>query len=187
VTAYNTAQATNPGADCLSMFAGNRTDDSVFYNGTGTITTSTANATVTGTGSSFFVQFAPGFKIYNQAGTSIGTVSSVTSNTSMTLAANSSITLSTQPYLFSNQGSYCVSYGGEDDAGTSNVFTRISSNLVTNVNGATPSNIVVADMTNFDTRPGFNLNYTTSNASARLGWILAVKNFDANRRRGRTG
>jgi hypothetical protein len=184
VTAYNTAQTTTPGADCLSMFAGNRTADSVFYNGTGTITTSTANATVTGTGSSFFVQFAPGFRVYNSSGSSVGTVSSVTSNTSMTLTANSLLTLSTEPYLFSNQGSYCVSYGGEDDAGTSNVFTRISSDLIINVNGATPSNIVVGDMTNFDSRPGFNLNYTTSNASARLGWILAVKDFDTNRRRG---
>ena len=39
------------------------------------------------------------------------------------------------------------------------------------------------NITNFDTRPGFNLNYTTSNASARLGWICAIKDFDANRRR----
>lgn len=184
VTAYNTAQTTTPGADCLSMFAGNKGPDALFYNGTGTITTSTANATVTGTGSSFFVQFAPGFKIYDINGGTIGTVSSVTSNTSMTLTANSLLTLSSQPYVFSNQGSYCVSYGGEDDAGTSNVFTRISSDLIINVSGATPSNLVVGDMTNFDTRPGFNLNYTTSNASARLGWILAVKDFDANRRRG---
>lgn len=183
VTAYNTAQTSTPGADCLSMFAGNRTANTIFYNGTGTITSSTASATVTGTGSSFFTQFAPGFIIYDVNGSQVGTVSSVASQTSLTLTGNASINLTTQPYLFTNQGSYCVSYGGEDDAGTSNVFTRISGNLITNVSGATPSNLVVANITNFDTRPGFNLNYTTSNASARLGWICAIKDFDANRRR----
>jgi len=33
-------------------------------------------------------------------------------------------------------------------------------------------------MTDFDSRNGYNLNYTTASGSSRKGWILAVKNTD---------
>jgi hypothetical protein len=53
--------------------------------------------------------------------------------------------------------------------------------------GDTPSDLVEASLVNFDTRPGFTLNYTLANASARKGWILAFKNTDnANQARRRT-
>ncbi len=183
VTAYNTAQTTTPGADNLSMFAGNRGNNSLFYTGTGTITSSTANATVTGTGTSFF-QLAPGDIVRNISGDTVGTISSVTSNTSLTLTENASLTLSGEPYSFSNPGQYCISYGAEDDQGTSNCFSRISTDLVVSVNGVTPSVILQAAASNYDSRPGYNLNFEVSNASARLGWMMAIKDFDANRRRG---
>lgn len=183
-TTYNTVQTTTPGADTLSMFAGNRSNNSIFFDGTGTITSSTANATVTGTGTSFF-QLAPGDIVRNIDGDTVGTISTVASNTSLTLTANASLTLSGQSYTFSNPGQYCISYGGQDDAGTSACFSRISTDLVVSVDGATPSVILQAEASQYDTRPGFNLNFESANASARLGWILAVKDFDANRRRGR--
>ena len=53
--------------------------------------------------------------------------------------------------------------------------------------GGTPSDLVVASLVDFDSRPGFNINYTTANATARKGWILAFKDTDnANEARRRT-
>ena len=48
-------------------------------------------------------------------------------------------------------------------------------------------NLVEASLVDFDTRPGFTLNYTLANATARKGWILAFENTDnANEARRRT-
>ena len=53
--------------------------------------------------------------------------------------------------------------------------------------GDVPSDLVEASLVDFDTRPGFTLNYTQSNATARKGWILAFENTDnANEARRRT-
>ena len=61
---------------------------------TGTITSSTGNATVTGTGTFFLLQFIPGDTIYSNTHVYIGTVSSIASNTSLTLTANGAVTQS---------------------------------------------------------------------------------------------
>jgi hypothetical protein len=184
-TTYNTRVLTSPGADCISFFAASRTADSKYFPGLGTLTSSTANATLTGTGTSFF-RMAPGFKIYSLEGQLIGTVSTVTSATSITLAANAAITQSpTAGWVWSDSGEYCLSYGDNDGAAASVVHSRFSTTAFTTVNGTTPSVIDEAVLTNFDTRPGFNLNFTTSSGTAKLGWIIAIKDSSsgANRRR----
>jgi hypothetical protein len=185
VTAYNTRVITSPGADCISMFAASRTADTKYFPGLGTLTSSTANATLTGTGTSFF-RMAPGFKIYSLANQLIGTVSTVTSATSITLAANAAITQTpTAGWVWSDSGEYCLSYGDNDGAGASVVHSRFSTTAFTTVNGTTPSVIDEAVITDFDTRPGFNLNFTTSSGTAKLGWIMAIKDSSSgtNRRR----
>jgi hypothetical protein len=185
-TAYNTRQNTSPGADCISFFAGSTSADKKYFPGLGTLTSSTASATLTGTGTSFF-RMAPGFKIYSLANQLIGTVSSVTNATSLTLTGNAAITQSpTAEWVWSDSGQYCLSIGDDDGAADSAVHSRISTSLFTTVDSLTPSIIDQAALTDFDTRPGFNLNFATSSGTAKLGWILAIKESEssgANRRR----
>ena len=184
-TAYNTRVLTSPGADCISFFAASRTSDKKYFPGLGTLTSSTASATLTGTGTSFY-RMAPGFKIYSLANTLIGTVSTVSSATSLTLTGNAAITQSpTAGWVWSDSGEYCLSIGDNDGSSPSKVFSRMSTTAFTTVNGTTPSVIDEAVITDFDTRPGFNLNFTTSSGTAKLGWMMAFKDDTSgvNRRR----
>jgi hypothetical protein len=59
---------------------------------TGTISSSTASTAVTGTGTSFTTELAANDVIYNLSGLKIGTVSSITNDTNLTLTANAEIT-----------------------------------------------------------------------------------------------
>ena len=56
----------------------------------GTITTGAATTTVTGSGTAFTTQLAQGAILYTAQGTSIGTVSTITNDTSLSLATNAS-------------------------------------------------------------------------------------------------
>ena len=176
--ATRTGGTTTPGADCIGLFAGNRSADSLYFNGTGTIQTNSAGTAVTGTGT-FFYRLAPGFKIYQTNNTLIGTVSTVTSSTALTLTANAASTLSAgTSYVYSNQGQYCVSIGDSDgNTGNSTVFSRMASSLIHTSSG-TGTTYLRASLSDFDTRNGFNLNFTTVDATARKGWILAFKDTD---------
>ena len=189
-TADATRTTTSPGADSIQFFGGNRSNDSLYFDGVGTISASTASATVTGTGTSFY-RYAPGFKLYNDTNSLIGTISTVGSQTSITLTANAAINASAgSTFVYSNQGQYCISFGDEDGNGSNSfVFSQMSSKLISlaRSSGDTPSDLVEASLVNFDSRPGFTLNYTLANASARKGWILAFKDTDnANEARRRT-
>jgi hypothetical protein len=179
-TADDTRTNTSPGADSIQFFGGNRSNDSLYFDGVGTISASTASATVTGTGTSFY-RYAPGFKLYNTSNSLIGTISTVGSQTSITLTANSAINVSAgSNFVYSDQGQYCISFGDEDAAGTSVVFSQMSGKLLSlsRSSGDTPSNLVDANLVDFDSRPGFTLDYTLANASARKGWILAFENTE---------
>ena len=189
-TADDTRTTTSPGADSIQFFGGNRSNDSLYFNGVGTISASTASATVTGTGTSFY-RYAPGFKLYNHTNSLIGTISTVGSQTSITLTANAAINASAgSTFVYSDQGQHCISFGDEDGNNSNSfVFSQMSSKLIalSRSSGESPSDIVEASLVNFDTRPGFTLNYTLANASARKGWILAFENTDnANQARRRT-
>jgi hypothetical protein len=179
-TTYGTRANTSPGADSVQLFGGNRSVDSLYWDGIGTITTNTAGTAVTGS-STFFHRLAPGDKIYRTDNTLIGTISAITTNTAMTLTANAANTNAAgTSFVYSNPGQYCISYGDEDDAGTSVVFSKMSSTIINMArsSGGTPSNIDIASLTDFDGRNGFNLNFTTASGASRKGWILAVKNTD---------
>lgn len=58
---------------------------------TGTITTTAASAAVTGVGTTFTTQVTPGSFLYNQAGTLIGQVASVSSDTALILKTATSV------------------------------------------------------------------------------------------------
>jgi len=187
-TTFGTRDATSPGADSIQLFGGNRSADSLYWPGFGTIQTVTSGTAVTGSGT-FFHRLAPGDKIYRTDNTLIGTISSITSNTAMTLTSNAANTNAAgTSYVSSNPGQYCISYGNQDAATTSVVFSRMSSKLIDMARSSanTPSSIDVASLTDFDSRNGYNLNFTTASGSSRKGWILAMKdteNANENRRR----
>ncbi len=72
---------------------------------TGTITTSTLSPTVTGIGTLFTAQLAVGQELWDVTGTTkIGTISSITNNTTIVLSANAGATLVAQPYTVSVTG-----------------------------------------------------------------------------------
>jgi len=185
-TTFETRSTTSPGADSIQTFAGFATSASKYYPGFGTLTSSTANATLTGTGTSFF-RLSPGDKVYNTDYNIIGTISSVSSNSSATLTANASVTVSpTASFVYTVPGQYCISFGDEDgNGGGSFCFSQMSSYFINTArsSGDSPSDLVQAFLDDFDSRPGFELNYTLANASARLGWIMAFKNQAIVRRR----
>ena len=58
---------------------------------TGTITANVASATVTGAGTNFLTELSVGNVIMNAAGTVVGTVQAIASNTSLTLTANAAV------------------------------------------------------------------------------------------------
>jgi hypothetical protein len=179
-TTYGTRVTTSPGADSIQLFGGNRSADSLYWDGPGTITTNTAGTAVTGS-STFFHRLAPGDKIYRTDNTLIGTISAITTNTAMTLTANAANTNAAgTSFVYSNPGQYCISFGDQSAATDSVVFSRMSSKLIDMARSSanTPSSIDVASMTDFDARYGYNLNFTTASGSSRKGWILAMKNTD---------
>lgn len=185
-TAFGTRQTTSPGADSIQLFGGQRSDNSLFWPGFGTIQTNSAGTAVTGSGT-FFHRLAPGDNLYQTNNTLIGTISAITSNTALTLTSNAANTLPAgTAYVYSNPGQYCISYGDQDAAADSVVFSRMSSTLIDNArsSGGAPSTYEKASLTDFDARNGYNLNYTTAAADSLKGWILAMKN-DENANEGR--
>ena len=179
-TAFGTKQTTSPGADSIQFFGGNRSNDSLYWNGPGTITTNTAGTAVTGS-STFFHRLAPGDKLYRTDNTLIGTINAITTNTALTLTANAANTNAAgTSFVYSNPGQYCISYGDEDAAGTSVVFSKMSSTIINMArsSGDTPSNIDIASLTDFDGRNGFNLNFTTASGNSKKGFILSMKDTD---------
>jgi hypothetical protein len=171
------------GAEGFSIGAGFASSYSKLYNGNGTITYTTANSTVTGTGSSFF-KYYPGVGLYTPDGVQIGTVSSVTDATSLTLTANALISGTSQAYTYSGYQQHSLAYGDIDnDNAGSQVYSLASSRFY--VTTTSPSTITnQAYLRNFDSRPGLSLDFTTSDATTRYGFIAAFKGQDANRRRG---
>jgi hypothetical protein len=68
--------------------------------GTGTITASTSSTTVTGSGTAFTTQLAVGSSIYNSSDVLIGSVSSIASNTSLTLTANAAVAVTASAFQY---------------------------------------------------------------------------------------
>lgn len=183
VSTINALQtASNTGADGFGLFAGTATSFSKLYNGNGTITYSTGSSTVSGSGTTFW-KFIPGDILYTPDGSTIGTISSVGGTTTLTLTASAALNGTNQSYTYSTYRQGTLSIGDNDANATTTVYSHASSRLL-NICEATPSNLVQGYLQNFDTRPGFQIGYSTVDASARLGFAVAFKSQNANRRRG---
>ena len=185
-TSGTTANAT-PSCESYNIFAGTL-GTTPLLDGIGTIQTNTAGTAVTGT-STFFLRLNPGDIIYDTTYTSIGTISSITSNTALTLSANASKTLAAgSSFVYTTYGQYTLSHGIRDgQAAATDIFQRASNTLnLTYSSAGTTSVLVDATLSNFDTRPGYEFNYGTVNATARLGWVASFYDTDRNRRLART-
>lgn len=182
VTTTNSLTTSNNSTG-LSIFAVKSLNSKSNY-GSGTMSVSSGSSAVTGAGTAFS-SFNPGDNIYNSVNTQIGTVSSVTSNTSLTLASNSSTAMTSEKYSVIPIGQFSVSIGSSNDATTTKVYSAINTNpifLATYGGSSTASTILNGKINNFDSYPGFKINYTTIDATARKGWILSFKDNE-NRRR----
>lgn len=72
--------------------------------GTGTVTAATNSTTVTGSSTVFTTQLKVGYWIGNAAGTTVGIISSIANNTSLTLTANANVAISGAAYTYSPYG-----------------------------------------------------------------------------------
>jgi hypothetical protein len=61
---------------------------------TGTVTTATTSATITGSGTTFNTQLGVGYWVGNTTGATVGIVSAIANNTSLTLVANAAVAIS---------------------------------------------------------------------------------------------
>jgi hypothetical protein len=186
ITTLNTLNDNSESFTLFSGFGVSRRN----HNGVGTITSSTANATVTGTGTSFLQQFGPSSVIYDTGFGIIGTVSSIASNTSLTLTANASKTVTGSAYLFTCPSQFSVGFGNDDgDGGTPNegLTSLTSSNSINffDADPVGPGLLMNGYIENLNgDQNGFTLNYTTSpSGTPRVGWALAFKGQENNRRR----
>jgi hypothetical protein len=141
---------------------------------------------VSGAGTAFS-SLNPGDVIYNSVNTLIGTISSVSTNTSLTLSSGASATMSSEKYSIIPFGQFSVSIGSSHNTSTTKVYSAINTNpffVASYGTSATPTTLVKAKVNNFDSYPGFKLNYDTANATARKGWVLVFKDNENRRRDG---
>ena len=187
IDTLNTNKTTSAtGADMISYFTANGFQQKNVL-GTGTITSNAANATVTGVGTSFLHQLCPLDIIYNLNYQLIGTVSSVASDTSLTLVANAAITVAGSSFVFEKPQQYSMAYGGEtgQNSGT-NARGRFSDSAITSFTAPTPSIQAVGNIQNFNGENGFTVDYTTLTNGGRYGWYFAIRDEDYYiRRRGK--
>jgi len=182
--ALNTSVANSAdGCDMLSFFTANGFQKSNIT-GIGTFTSSTGSATVTGVGTSFLQQLGPLDVIYNLEYQSVGTVSAIASNTSLTLTANAAITATGSSFLFEKPQQFSYSYGNEDNVNSgSNMRGRVSDSAITSFTAPTPALQAVGNIKNFNGENGFTVDYTTLANGSRFGWYLAIRDEDFYRRR----
>lgn len=184
-TLNSTPTTAGAGCETLSFFTANGFQEQN-VTGIGTFTSSTGSATVTGVGTSFLQQLCPLDVIYNLDYQTVGTVSAIASNTSLTLTANAAITATGSSFVFEKPQQYSLTIGNENtQGGGSNIIRRVSDSAITSYLVTGPALQAVGNILNFDGSNGFSVNYTTLAAGARFGWYLAIRDEDYYiRRRG---
>jgi hypothetical protein len=167
------------GCEMMSFFTANGLGQRNIT-GTGTITSNTANTSVTGTGTSFLSQLCAADTLYDLNYRLIGTVSSILSNTVLTLQANASITVSGSTFAFFKPQQYSLSYGNVDGSGAGNdaMRGRVSTNGIVSFTATTPALQAVGNIQNFTGENGFTVDYTTLANGGRYGWFLAIRDED---------
>jgi hypothetical protein len=182
VTSSNT-ETTSNNSTGYSLFAVKSLTSKSNY-GPGTMSVTSGLTAVTGSGTAFS-SLNPGDVIYNSTNSQIGTVSSFSNNTSLTLSSGASATMSSENYSVIPFGQFSVSIGSSNNATTTQVYSAINTNpffVASYGSEATPTTLIKAKVNNFDSYPGLKINYETANSTARKGWFVAFKDNE-NRRR----
>ena len=184
-------------ADSYSLFTA-KGENISSVRGTGTLSYNPSSSTITGTSTIFTQQISIGDKLYDPLYTLIGTVSSISSDSSLTLISNAAISPTNgSSFYYKKLSQYNVSYGNDDGAAaavappatTLNLFTKLNSENAICADTAHSSANMIGKINDFTTRNEFKIQYTTLNATAatgalgRLGWYLAIKNTESSRRR----
>ena len=177
-----TSSQTSPDCESVNLFA-SEANTAPYNVGTGTITSATNSTTVTGT-STTFKQFNYGDILYSLSNQVIGTISSVANDTTLTLTANATTAVSSAGYNYYYPRQLCLTFGEADNVTPTNVFSKISTNGITigRNNAGTIEDLITGTISNFSSRPGYNINLTTANATARRGWVLGFKDETPRRR-----
>jgi hypothetical protein len=168
-----------------SVFAAKSLSSKSIY-GPGTISVSSGSTSVTGTGTSF-KQFSPGDKIFNATNVEVGTVSYVSSDTSLFIASNASSTITTQAYSTLPKLEFSANIGSSNLSSPTKIFSGLlPAPIYSAIYGTSSSASEIVDglVNNFDSYPGFKVNYLTANATGRKGWFLAIKDTELRRRDG---
>lgn len=187
-TADNTMATTGPASEGITLFAGSRAANALYFDGIGTIQTNSAGIVVTGSGTQFF-RLISGDVLYEQDGTLIGTINAVGTATSLSLTANAAKTLSAgTSFVVSNSGQSSILFGIQDGTANQQVISSLSSALFKTLTSSsgTGATLDLAYLNNFDTRQGYELNYVTNSGTSRRGFVINFQDEDANRRRGDT-
>lgn len=177
-----TSSQTSPDCESVNLFT-SEAKDAPYNLGAGTITSATNSTAVTGSGTTF-KQFNNGDILYSLSNQVIGTVSSVTNDTSLTLTGNASTAISAAGYNYYYPRQFCLTFGEADNVTPTNVFSKISTNGITigRNNAGTIQDLITGTISNFGSRPGYNVNLTTTDATARRGWVLGFKDETPRRR-----
>jgi hypothetical protein len=184
-TVYNTVASSNatPITDTYCLFAG-MCQDPPNMDGGGTISTTSGSLNVTGSGTTFSY-LAEGMSIYQTNNTLVGIVSTITSNTALTLKTTAPSSLSSVSYTYKQSGQYVLFWGQQDALnGNTNVHSGIADSFgVMYTNTGTPATSIVGTLNNPDTRNGYEINYSTVNANYRArGFVVAVNDNTRKRR-----
>jgi hypothetical protein len=152
--------------------------------GTGTISVSSGTTSVTGSGTGFS-RFNVGDVILSSTNNQVGVISEVVNSTSLFVKQNSAITLSSDNFSFRPYEQFSVTIGSSHLSGPTKIASSVSESAIKIVKfGVTAgiSTVIKGAINNFESYPGFKINYNTVDASARKGWFLAVKDTELRRR-----
>jgi len=152
--------------------------------GTGTISVSSGTTSVTGSGTGFS-RFNVGDVILSSANNQVGVISEVVNSTSLFVKQNSSLTLSSDNFSFRPYEQFSVTIGSSHLSGPTKIASSVSESAIKIVKfgvNAGISTVIKGAIDNFESYPGFKINYNTVDASARKGWFLAVKDTELRRR-----
>jgi hypothetical protein len=180
--APSTSEISSPECESVNLFT-SEANNPPYNVGTGTITSSTGSSSVTGTGTTF-KQFNYGDILYSSSNQVVGTISSVSNDTSLTLTASATTAATSASYNYYCPRQFCLTFGEADNVSPTNVFSKISTNGITigRNNAGTIEDLITGTISNFETRPGYNINLTTANATGRRGWVLGFKDPAPRRR-----
>jgi hypothetical protein len=178
-TTNNAIANATPNCESFNIFA-SQASAQINLTGAGTATSATGTTAITGSGTTFR-NFRQGDLFQTIGNEAIGTISTVTSNTALSLTANASTAITNAAFTVKRPRQFCLTFGMSDNATTTaDPFLRLSSTAIV-VAKTTGVDHVIGEITDFDTRPGFNINYTTASSSVCRGWVLGFA--DTSRRR----